>query len=91
MTAWSALDVFTQVLIVYYFGNAVNFYAGVTLFFVIGLAISGIELRMAILFALPLIGAFALYGAFGAHTWVSAVVLVIVAIIYGYAVIDLFT
>lgn len=91
MTSWASLSIFQDILVSFYFGSLFAYYAGIGLFFVVALSMAGIDFRLALVFSLPLIGAFTLYGAFGAHTWLGAILLLLVAIFYAYAIIDIFT
>lgn len=91
MTDWSALNVIRDVLINYYFGDVVLYYSSIVLFFLLVLIVAGLDARMAVIFSLPLVAAFSLAGVFGSTTWVMPVILTIIAIIYAYAIIDLFT
>ena len=91
MTAWSALTVLQTILTNYYFGSAVAYDVAVIVGFLIAFMIAGLEFRYAAVLVLPLVGAFALQGVFGAYAWVGNVALLLVGIVYAYAVLDLFT
>lgn len=91
MTSWELLGVFRDVLIQYYFGSPIMFYAGLVILFIMALSLSGVDIRLAIIFSLPLVATFTINGVWGAYTWVTNLVLMFVALIYAYALIELFT
>lgn len=91
MTDWSALVIFRDILITYYFGSPVIFYVSLVAFFLLALVIAGLDMRMALIFSLPLVGAFAVYGVFGAYTWIGNAFLLVIGILYAYILIELFT
>jgi hypothetical protein len=78
-------------LITYYFGSALMFGVGILLAFFIFLLITGIDVRYAILFSLPLGAGMLLGGAFGNAGWVYNVLLLVVSIVYAYAIMKIFT
>ena len=91
MTDWSALEIFRDILINYYFGSPITFYSSLIAFFILALLLAGLDVKLAIVFSFPLIAAFTLYGVFGAYTWIGNGFLVIIGIIYAYILIQLFT
>lgn len=92
MTSWETFGgIFRDILIVYYFGNPVLFYSTVIIAFVVLMLSKGLSLQQSVVFSLPLVAVFATNGAFGSNTWVTAVILLVVAVIYAYAILDLFT
>ena len=91
MTTWSLFTVLRDLLVQYYTGTEVILYAGIILLFFLGLLMAGMEFRYTIIFMVPLAGALALAGVFGANSWVLNTVLLIVAFIYGYALLKFYT
>jgi hypothetical protein len=91
MTSWEVFNTIRDILIQYYFGDALTFYAGISVLFFLGLVLAGLDFRLALVFSLPLIGAFGLGAVWAGHTWITALLLIVVSIIYAYALIDLFT
>ena len=91
MTDWASLNVFRDILINYYFGDPVMYYSSICLFFLIALTVAGLDVRISIVFMLPLVGAFSIAGLFGGNTFVLPIILTLMAVIYAYTIIDLFT
>lgn len=91
MTDWSALLPLQNILINYYFGSPIAYYSSIIFLVFIGLVVAGLEARLAVVFSLPLVATYALYGIFGTFTWVANVMLLLVGIIYAYAIIELYT
>jgi hypothetical protein len=91
MTGWEALTPLRDILITYYFGSPVAYYTSIVFFVFLALIVAGLEIRMAVVLSLPLVATFAIYGVFGAYTWVANVMLLLVGIVYAYAIIELFT
>ena len=91
MTDWSALNIIKDTLITFYFGSPVAFYSSIVVLFLLALIIAGLDLRMALVFSLPLIAAFSIFGIFGIYTWVFNLMLLIIGIIYAFILIQMFT
>lgn len=91
MTDWSALTPLRDILIVYYFGSPVAYYTSIVFAIFIALIVAGLEMRMAVVLSLPMVATFAVYGIFGSFTWVANVMLLLIGIVYAYAIIELFT
>lgn len=91
MTSWESLGIFRDILINYYFGSVTIYYGSIVVFFILALMIAGLELRLALLFSLPLVMAFTIDGVWGSVTYVKQVALLLVAIIYAYAIMELMT
>jgi len=91
MTSWDALTPIRDILINYYFGSPVAYYTSIIFLVFILLIIAGLEMRMAVVLSLPLVATFAVYGVFGDLTWVANIMLLLIGIIYAYAIIELFT
>lgn len=91
MTNWTDLVILKDNLITYYFGSPLVFYLGVAFLVLLILLMAGMDLRFALLFSLPIVAAMSLQGLFGAYNWIVSVILVLVAIVYAYALIKLFT
>ena len=91
MTDWSFLLPIQEILQQYYFGDQITYYAGVLMLFLIIFVSAGLDFRFALIFCLPLAGAFVLAGVFGGSTWILPAMLTLLAMVYAYAVIDLFT
>lgn len=91
MTSWETLGVLRDIFIQYYFGSPVMFYTSIIIIFILALSLAGLELKLAIVFSLPLVAAFALNGIFGEYTWVNNIFLLLIAFIYGFALMELIT
>lgn len=91
MTTWESLGVFRDILINYYFGSAPMYYGSIVVFFILALMIAGLEFRLSILFSLPLVMAFTIDGVWGNAGYVGNIALLLVAIIYAYAIMELMT
>lgn len=91
MTSWADLNIIRDILTNYYFGSQEAMYGGILVLVILSLAVAGIEFKYSVVLALPLAGAFFLAGMFGSQTWVFPVILLFVAFLYTYAIIDIFT
>lgn len=91
MTDWSNFSYLKEVLVVYYFGNPLVFYIATITLFILLFVMAGIDFRQSIVYTLPLVAAFSMNGFFGEYSYIINIALLIVAIIYGYAVIKLMT
>jgi len=91
VTEWSALLPLQDILIVYYFGSPIAFYTSQIILLFIALIMAGLEIRLALIMSLPLVGTYLIYGLFGSYDWVANVLLLIIGIVYAYAVIELMT
>lgn len=91
MTSWDALNVLKDTLISYYFGSPVAFYAALVVLFILALSIAGLDIKLAIIFSLPLVAAFTINGLWGSYTWANNLFLLVVALIYGFVLLELFT
>lgn len=91
MTDWSNFNYLREVLIVYYFGNPLVFYIATITLFLLLFVMAGIDFRQSIVYTLPLIAGFSIGGFFGEYGYIINIALLIVAIIYGYAIIKLMT
>jgi len=65
MTAWTALTPLRDILVVYYFGSPVAYYTSLCLLLFLALIMAGLELRMALIFTVPALLTFSVYGLFG--------------------------
>lgn len=88
---WSAFSEVGQLLIQYYFGSPMVFYTSMILLFILFITAAGLDIRLSLVFSLPLIGAFAANGVFGVYGWITNLALIIIAIIYSYALLKIFT
>jgi len=91
MTAWSNFNYLKEVMVVYYFGNPLIFYLSIILLFMLLFVMAGIDFRTSIVFTLPLVAAFSINGFFGEYGYIINIALLVVSLIYGYAVIKLMT
>lgn len=91
MTSWSLFSALADVLVQYYTGSELVLYAGIMILFFLGLLMAGMEFRYTVIFILPLAAALAGAGVFGPNTWVFNVLLLVVAFIYGYALLKFYT
>lgn len=87
-TGWQTLS---DNLVGFYFGSTTFFFVALLLLFFILLIVSGVDFRYALLFSLPLVAGMSLGGAFGAVGWVYSVALLVVSIVYAYAILKIFT
>lgn len=91
MTTWETLNVFRDILIQYYFGNVAMFYIGIVVLFILALSLDGLEFRLVLVFSIPLIVGLAADGLLGTANGFKEVALLIVAIIYAFAIMELMT
>ena len=93
MTAinWTALDLVGDNLVTYMFATEMALASAVCIFFLLLLIGAGVDFKYAIIFILPLVGAYTIGGAFGVNVWVLHTVIFVAGIIYSAAIIKIST
>jgi hypothetical protein len=91
MTEWSNFNYLKEVLIIYYFGNPLIFYLATIALFLLLFVMAGIDFRSSIVYTLPLVAAFSIGGFFGEYSYIINIALLVVSLIYGYAILKLMT
>lgn len=89
MTSWESFRYLHEVLVVYYFGSDVMFTSATMLLFLLWMLASGLDVRYAVAFTLPLGGALALAGWFGTADYAINIMLLIAAVVYGVAILKI--
>lgn len=90
MTNWNDLTIVGDNLVSYFTGSYAVLAAFITLFFLLLLLARGLEFRYATLFVLPIVGGFSVIGWLGS-SWVVQVALLVIGLMYGFAVVRLTT
>jgi len=92
MTSFTDLNMIFDNLVVYFTGSYESTALLLIVFFLLMLLVTGIELRYAIVFTLPLVGFFVSAGWFGLASggvWIVNIVLIVVSALYAFAIIRL--
>lgn len=91
MSGWELLVPLRDILIQYYFGSDVLFYSTVIIGLLILFTVAGLDIRFSMALMLPLVAAFVLDGVFMQFGWILNFALLLVAVVYAYAIIKIFT
>ena len=94
MTNFEDFNIILELLVQYVFGSYPIFATIVIALFLITILMKGIDLRFAIMFAIPLVGAFVYTGWFGineTYQWIVNLFLIVGSMIYATAIIKLTT
>ena len=89
MTNWIDFNILSQNLVAYITGSYALLGIGVTVFFMLALVMVGMEFKYALPLSLPVFAGFVVAGWFGPGSWVLNAALIIVAVIYGVALVRL--
>lgn len=87
MTSFTALNVVTETFVNFFFGTQTALGVGVIIFFLLAMLATGIDFKFSSLLTLPLIAALVIGGFMGVNAWVLNLSLMIVAVIYGSAMV----
>ena len=86
---WSGLEVISNNLVTYYFGSDLVLSLAVVVIFMLVLSGSGIELRYAFIYMLPLLAAYVIGGVFGVNYWILNLAIIGAGFIYTTAIVRL--
>lgn len=90
MTNWNDLSLVGDNLVSYFTGSYAVLATFIIVLFLLLLLARGLEFRYATLFVLPLLGGFSIIGWLGS-SWPVQVALLLVGLVYGFAVVRLTT
>lgn len=88
---WNDFNVLYENLAIYLFGSYEITGLFMTIFVLLAFGLSGLPMRFAFILILPIISGFVVAGFFGSFTWIINSLLIIIGILYAYAVIKLFS
>ena len=89
MTTWTLFGSLQDILISFYFGSHVSFAISMLAVMLIAFLASGAGVKYTILFLIPLAAGLAIGGWFGVETWILHQILVVVGVIYYFAILKL--
>lgn len=89
MVEWSSFGVVGSNFVTYLFGSYLAFGIVISIIFLIVLMTAGLEFKYSIVLTLPLLGLFSLAGWLGNATWALNALLLVISLIYAFAMIKL--
>ena len=89
MTEWALFGMIGQNMVTYLTGSYAILGIIAMIFFLVALLVVGLEFKYAAPLSLPIFAAFVAAGWFGELSWVLNIGLIVVAIIYGVAMVKL--
>lgn len=89
MADFSDLSIIGHNFVTYLFGNYLIFALIISAFFLIVLLTLGMEFKYAFPLMLPVVALFSIAGWFGNTTWVLNAILLVVGLIYAFAIIKM--
>lgn len=90
MTEWTDFGIVGDNIVTYLLGSYATLGVLLTVIFLIILMTVGLEFKYALPLSLPIIGLFSLAGWFGSANWILNATLMVVALVYAFAITKIF-